>query len=79
MRSLNAACLPRRGSVPKNIQMSGSTASENRQRMLHTPQNCFHPISTNVGNLLLIQVELAGFLYSAKQSAVCAQFYVNEK
>lgn len=33
-RSLSAACLPRRGSVPKNIHKSGSAASENRQRIL---------------------------------------------
>lgn len=47
--------------------------------MLYTPQNCFHLISANVDNLLLIQVELAGFLDPAKQSAVCAQLCVNEK
>lgn len=67
MRSLSAVCLPRGGSVPKNIHMSGSTASENRQRILYTPQNCFHLTSTDLANLLLMQVEFAGFLDPAKQ------------
>lgn len=61
---------PKRGSVPKCVVMSGSTDSENRQRILHTPQNCFHLVSIDLGNLLLMQVEFAGFFRFSKLSAL---------
>ena len=64
---------PKRGSVPKRVDMSGSIDSENRHRILHTPQNCFHLSSTHLGNLLLVQVEFAAFFRFSKLSAVCMQ------
>lgn len=64
------ACLPQKRKCTK---ASGSTDSENRQRILRTPQNCFPLTSIDLGNLLLMQVEFAGFFRFSKLSAVCTQ------
>lgn len=65
---------PERGSVPKHVDMSGSTDSENRQGILHTPPPAsFHLSSLDVGSLVLRHVESARFFRFSKLPAVCAQ------